>query len=252
LAGAAVNACSASDTAEEDGNAASPAEPPASPCALVADRPSPRTVLEVVDRVNELPQPVTLPCFIESLARPLELNATESFLSAQPAVGLRSPRAFIFSDPLIMSIAFDGMGSPLLELGELRAGGERSLKAEIEFPVNGELSQAAPFERILFGESFTTCGVCHADEQAAPDVTFTQAFESRALRPVPIERVSLDSLRYERSSCDDEREPARCALLDAVFGAEPVVDRDFPPTLPTFYWACVPGPPVRKRRVTAP
>jgi hypothetical protein len=231
LAGAVVAACSASEPGEEDGSS----ETQTSPCALGPERPSPRTVLEVVARVNELPQPVTLPCFIESLARPLELNATESFLSAQPAVGLRSPRAFIFSDPLIMSIAFDGIGSPLLELGEVRSGGTRSLKAEIEFPVNGELSQAAPFERILFVESFTTCGVCHDDEQPAPDVTFTQAFESRALRPVPIERVSLDSLQYERSSCDAAREPERCALLEAVFGAGPVVDRDFPTTLPTFY-----------------
>jgi hypothetical protein len=192
-------------------------------------------VLEVVDRVNALPQPVTLPCFIESLARPLQLNATESLISAQPAAGRRSPRAFIFSDPLIMSIAFDGVGSPLLELGEMRPGGTRSLKAEIEFPVNGELSPAAPFERVLFIESLTSCGVCHDDEQPAPDVTFTRAFDSRALRPVPAERVPLESLMLEREGCDPASEPERCALLEAVFGAGSVVDHDFPTTLATFY-----------------
>lgn len=206
-----------------------------SACAPGAERESPRTVLEVIDRVNELPRPLTLSCFIESLERPLELNATESILSAQPAVGERSPRAFIFADPLIMSIAFDGEGSRLLELGEIRPSGTRSLKAEIEFPVTAELPREAPFERILFLEEFTTCGACHDDEEPAPDVTFTRAFESRALRPVPAERVSLDSLRRELQSCDGALEPDRCALLDAVFGAGTVVDREFPATLGTFY-----------------
>ena len=196
---------------------------------------SPRTVMEVIDRVNSLPRPVTLPCFIESLARPLELNATESILSAQPAVGARSPRAFIFADPLIMSIAFDGEGSRLLELGEVRAGGTRSLKAEIEFPVTGELAREAPFERILFLPAFTSCGACHDDEEPAPDVTFTDAFESRALRPVPTERVSLQSLVLELESCDGAREPERCALLDAVFGTGAVVDREFAASMGTFY-----------------
>lgn len=214
----------------------SPTETRESPCAQRPERPSPSTVVEVVERVNELPAPVTLPCFIESLARPLELNATESLLSAQPAVGRRSPRLFIFVDPLILSISFDGIGSRLLELGELRPDSTRALKAEIEFPViDEELPIAAPFERILFLDNLTTCGGCHDDERPAADVTFTRAFESRALRPVPRERVSLESLAEELASCDPAREPERCALLDAVFGAGAVVDREFPETLATFY-----------------
>jgi hypothetical protein len=220
--------------AADDADPANEPETSGGPCTL-PDQASPRTVLEVVDRVNALPRPVTLPCFIESLARPLEVNATESILSAQPAVGERSPRAFIFADPLIMSIAFDGEGSSLLELGEVRSGGTRSLKAEIEFPVTAELSREAPFERVLFLETITSCGACHDDEEPAPDVTFTLAFDSRALRPVPEERVSLDFLMQERESCDSAREPARCALLDAVFGAGTVVDREFAATMGTFY-----------------
>jgi hypothetical protein len=184
--------------------------------------------------VNELPRPVTLPCFIESLARPLELNATDSFLSAQPAEGRRSPRAFLFADPLIMSIAFGGSGSRLLELGESRGDG-RSLKAEIEFPVTEELPRTVPFERVVFLAGITTCGVCHSDERPAPDVLFTKAFESQAYRPSPSERVSLESLRVEQESCDSVRESERCALLQAVFGAGAVSDRDFPATLATFY-----------------
>jgi hypothetical protein len=222
----ACGAPSADAPAADDADPANEPDTSAGPCALGSDRGSPRTVLEVVDRVNALPRPVTLSCFIESLARPLEINATESILSAQPAVGQRSPRAFIFADPLIMSIAFDGEGSSLLELGEVRSGGSRSLKAEIEFPVTAELSREAPFERVLFLETITSCGVCHDDEEPAPDVTFTLAFESRALRPVPEERVSLDFLMQERESCDSGREPARAGT---------VVDREFAATMGTFY-----------------
>jgi len=214
--------------------AANPAAAVESPCTLLSDRAAPSTILEVVDRVNELPRPVTLPCFIESLVRPLEINATDSFLSAQPAVGRRSPRAFLFADPLIMSIAFGGSGSHLLELGESRPDG-RSVKAEIAFPVTEELPRAVPFERVVFVEGLTTCGVCHAAERPAPDVPFTKAFESQAYRPSPSERVSLQSLRVEQERCDSVLEPERCALLQAVFGAGAVSDRDFPATLATFY-----------------
>jgi hypothetical protein len=241
VAAAALAACSSPSgaPAEVDGNRANPSasgpEATERPCALEPERPSPSTVLEVIERVNELPQPVTLACFLDSLARPLELNATESLISAQPAMGRRSPRLFIFVDPLIMSISFDGTGSRLLELGEVRPGGTRALKAEIEFPVIGELPRAEPFERILFLDDLTTCGGCHDGEQPAPDVTFTKAFESQALKPVPNERVSLESLLQEREACDPGREPARCALLEAVFGPEAVVDREFPASMATFY-----------------
>jgi hypothetical protein len=245
IAAAVLAACSApaEATAGEVGEdaglraagAAHAPEPSASPCALERGQPSPSTVLEVAQRVNQLPHPVTLPCFVESLARPLELNATESLISAQPAVGRRSPRLFIFVDPLIMSISFDGVGSHLLELGELREGATRALRAEIAFPVEGEMSREAPFERIVFLERLTTCGGCHADERPALDVTFTQAFDNRALRPLERERVSLESLVRELGRCDPAREPDRCALLEAVFGAGTVVDREFPTTMATFY-----------------
>ena len=221
-------------TADSSGAAANPAAAGDSPCTLFSDRAPPSTVFEVIERVNELPRPVTLPCFIESLPRPLELNATDSFLSAQPAAGRRSPRAFLFADPLIMSIAFGGSGSRLLELGEARPDG-RSLKAEIEFPVTEELPRTVPFERILFVEGLTSCGVCHSEERPAPDVMFTTAFESQAYRPQPSERVSLESLRVEHERCDSVLEPERCALLQAVFGNGAVSDRDFPAALATFY-----------------
>jgi hypothetical protein len=109
------------------------------------------------------------------------------------------------------------------------------LKAEIAFPVTEELSRAAPFERILFRENLTLCGACHQDEEHAADVTFTRAFVSRALRPLPRERVALEALAPELDACDPGREPERCALLEAVFGGGPVVEREFPATMSTFY-----------------
>jgi hypothetical protein len=236
---AALTSCSspeeASPLAQDEAVSAAPITPEPSPCVLEDEPASPPTVLDVIDRVNQQPRPLTLPCFIESLARPLELNATESLISAQPAVGRRSPRLFIFVDPLIMSISFDGVGRHLLELGEVQPGGTRALKAEIAFPVTEELSRAAPFERVLFRENLTSCGACHQDEELATDVTFTRAFVSRALRPLPRERVALDALALEVSACDPAREPERCALLDAVFGGGPVVEREFPATMSTFY-----------------
>jgi hypothetical protein len=203
-------------------------------CVAPSGSSPPRSIADVVDRVNALPRPVTLACFLEAMARPLELYASESIFSAQPAVGRRSPRMFFFVDPLIMSIAPDGPGSHLLELGERRSD-TRSIKAEIEFPVTSELVPEAPFERLVFEERLTICSGCHAAEQPATDITFTQAFVSQALRPVPRERVSLGEALAESRVCDAEAEPERCAILRAVFSQGDVVDRDFPTAMETFY-----------------
>src|SRR4051794_26926429 len=61
---------------------------------------SPQTIADVVELLNAMPKPVSLPCFLSTLARPLEVHATLSVTSAQPAVGKRSPRIFIFLDGL--------------------------------------------------------------------------------------------------------------------------------------------------------
>ncbi len=58
---------------------------------------SPRTIDETVTLINALPKPLSLPCFLESLARPLEISASYGVFSAQPAKGIRSPRIFVIS-----------------------------------------------------------------------------------------------------------------------------------------------------------
>jgi hypothetical protein len=192
---------------------------------------SPHSIADAVNLLNALPKPVSLPCFIESLARPLEIHATVSRISAQPSVGARSPRIFLFYDGLRLSIALGGVGSSALEFGEIRDE-VRSLKAEIGFPVTAQLGREAPFERILYKETGTSCSFCHATERAAEDITFTTAFTSLSLRPPAEDGVSIDVLSAELAACDAEAEPDRCAMLKSLFERGAPIEQAFPASLP--------------------
>lgn len=202
-------------------------------CAAPAGMSAARSISETVVLLNAMPKPVTLPCFLETLPRPLDVHATMSVFSAQPASGRRSPRLFLFVDPLILSVVPDGTGSNLLEFGELRSE-TRSLKAEIEFPVLGELRSEEPFERVVFNERGTSCSFCHQQEEPA-GVTGADGFVSQALRPRSEDRVPLTELRAEFVACDAALEPERCALLKSLFAERDVVERDFPATMSTFF-----------------
>jgi hypothetical protein len=214
------------------GNAAPATE---SACGVPVAMPvTPRSVVDVVAMLNSMPKPVTLPCFIESLGRPLALHATQSVLSAQPASGKRSPRLFVFIDPLVMSVVPDGGGRALLELGERRSE-THSLKAELEFPITSELTPESPFERLRYDDKLSTCDFCHGDSSPAPDLDIPYALISLAMRPLPRERVTIEQVRAETEACDTAVEPERCALLHALFGAEPKPSEvEFPPTYRTF------------------
>lgn len=208
----------------------------ADPCAAIGSSldAAPQTVTDMVDHINTLPNPVTLPCLIKSLSRPLQIHATRSILSAQPAVGQRSPRIFIFSDQLILSIALAGMGKDLLEFGERRPEA-RTLKAEIEFPVAGELSHAAPFERIVYKEGQSSCAFCHSAESPDDTIDFADAFVSTAYRPARNQDyVSVAELARELSECDPEVEPQRCDMLESLFSGGVPVEQEFPAEFRTF------------------
>lgn len=197
---------------------------------------NPTSIAEVVDSVNALPKPVTLPCFIQHLSGPLAIDATKGDLSLQPAVGRRSPRIFILLGPLIATIVPQGVGQDLLELGE-RRGETRSLKAEVLFPVTTLLDHASPYEHVLFdkeSKDLTSCAFCHGAETLAPDITFTRAYESDAFRPLNGNRVSLDELAAEQMACDRSLEPYRCAMLDALFEREGVTFGPLPASFATF------------------
>lgn len=207
---------------------------PVDPCERAALTRIPERVTDVVDHLNTLPKPTSLACVLTSLPRPLTLNATRSILSAQPAVGTRSPRVFVLYDKLILSVALDGMGQHLLEFGELRPEA-RTLKAEIEFPVTTELTHAAPFERVMFQEGQTSCAFCHASETRDESIDFTEAFVSVAYRPTDRQaQVTVAEMAAQLEQCDPDVEPERCAMLQSLFARGMPVEQPFPADFITF------------------
>jgi hypothetical protein len=228
--------CDACDRAAGSVTAADAASPPpaADPCLSATPSAAPASVTEVVDLVNTLPKPTALSCLLSSLPGPLPLVATRSVFSAQPAVGQRSPRIFLLYSGLTMSIALDGMGKDLLEFGEHRPE-QRSLKAEIEFPVADELTHDAPFQRILYQAGQTSCAFCHRNESRDDAIDFAEAFVSIAYRPANFQAaVSVSELAQLRAECDAEAEPQRCAVLQSLFARGMPIDQSFPVDYATF------------------
>ena len=164
----------------------------------------------------------------------MPLHATRSEISAQPAMGARSPRIFLYFEPLVMSVVPEGAGSHLLELGEQREG-FRSLKAELRFPLEAPVAQHEPYEHVLFVDDVTACAFCHASEERDPEVAGGLGFISQSLRPASSQqRVPLEALQQELGACDRAVEPERCALLEGLLGWGETVDWEFPQEMPTF------------------
>ena len=176
---------------------------------------APSSISEAVNLINALvaarSDEVTVPCLVESLDRPLGVLAAKSLFSAQPSIGVRSPRIFLFSGDLVMTIVPAGAASTLLELAELTTS-TRSIKAEVHFPVHTPLSEIDPYERVLF-EAGTTCGGCHHEETAVEEMPSRHRFESAVFRPRPQEEVPI-SLSPRGSACVQSRSRGR-TLRDA-------------------------------------
>lgn len=192
---------------------------------------SPGTIAETVNLINALPKPVTIPCFLASLDRPLRVSMTSNPFSAQPAAGRRSPRIFIMIDDLFLSIVPDGQGAKVIEMSELTSP-TLSVKAEVAFPVEKELTPNDPFSRIRY-QGGTACAACHGIEQKAAGFGSPDAFESLALQPRTSTLVPLLELQEEWNHCDQSSEPERCALLDALFDGA-VESQSFPSSLAFF------------------
>lgn len=214
-------------------------EPEATPsdmrCAPAAGTSgNPKTIREILELLNGLPHPVQLPCLLESLDRPLALNASFNTQSAQPALGKRSPRIFvILNDSLSMSLVPGA--DPTLEFGERIADPGFSVKGELHFPIENSLVPADAFARLapdaasgLTLEQATKCGVCHDNERPAPDYPVLGAFTSAIVKPTAFFAVPVTSIRQEHETCDAASEPERCALLEAMFGHGEVVQVAFP------------------------
>lgn len=182
--------------------------------------------------VNALPMPVDVACFVEALERPLRIKAIHSFFSAQPAVSDSSPRFFIFSDPLIMTVVPEGAGRDLLELSVLQEDRRSSLKAEIEFPVAEPVALEQPYDHIVIAPGVTSCALCHVGETRSPAISFTAAYVSPAFRPNPRDgEVPLSRLAAEARSCDRTKDAERCDMMSALFRGE-VIEQAFPEQMP--------------------
>jgi hypothetical protein len=176
---------------------------------------SPRRISDVVDLVNALPMPVTLPCVLEALDRPLQMAAAVSPFSAQSTDEPESPRMFVFTPGLTMTVVPVGLGSNLLEMAEYARPG-RSRKAELEFPIEAPVSASAPYEDLTVA-GISACGICHADEAQDGDIDGIPIYASQSLQPELKHELSLSFVEQYARDCDAAVEPERCAMLLAVF-----------------------------------
>lgn len=244
LAVAVAGGCGAGAGAETDPaneRANDPIDPtcPRAPPGLST---APTTILDAVGMANALlaAQPagspsLSLACFVLRLSRPLTALGAQSVFSLQPAVGVRSPRIFIFSGPLVMSVAPAGSGRDLLELAEYPSP-LRSIKAEMPFPLTAPLPPNEPFDRIHNGSGTgTVCGSCHGGEEQSTRLTFTKVYESIVFKPRARDEVSLPYMREQARTCDRQQEPFRCALLSALFERGDVLTGAFAPEAPTIF-----------------
>lgn len=196
-------------------------------CIAPAGLGRPASIDDVVTLLNALPMPVTLPCFLEALDRPLGITAATSPFSAQPTESFEDPRLFLHDDALVMTIVTIGEASTVLELGEYTEPG-RSRKAELELPVHEPLPRSAPYARTILGQG-TSCALCHADERFAEAVEDLPTYTSEALAPEPAREISVAFVEQHARACADAEPSDRCALLQAVFAHGDVHEHAFPP-----------------------
>jgi len=185
--------------------------------ACAALRGPAESVADVVTRLNALPRPVSVPCLVAALPRPVDVVASTSLTSAQPADSAQSPRIFFLTRGLVLSVVPAGVGLHLVELGQWTSS-TVTLKAEIELPLTAPLAGDAPITRIkpVGAGSSTQCGLCHRGE--APHPTIDGGWVSIAYQPGKGTEVKLDALAKEHQGCVDRAEASeRCDLFHALF-----------------------------------
>lgn len=173
------------------------------------------SIARVVDRLNALPRPVSAACLVASLPRPLELVATFSVNSAQPAASAKSPRIFVLEPGVVLSVVPEGAGAALLELGEW-VSSTRTRKGELDLPVTTALEAHAPFSHVDTGAGASTCATCHRAEtvHGGGDA----GYDSVAFRPNPGQEVKVTALQAEHEACVAAGDAsARCDLFHALF-----------------------------------
>lgn len=201
-------------------------------CAAFQASPAPKTIVELTRRLSELPAPVTPACVVAATARPVAVLATSSTESAQPAAGKKSPRVFLLTTSLSVSVALDGVGKDLLELGEW-VSPTRSLKGELALPLTAPVDERAALRRVEYPGVGTSCGLCHREE--SPHAGLDGGYDSLAFRPNPGLDVPLAALDAEHQACIAADEAsARCELLHALFDLGGVRQGAFSKDVPLF------------------
>jgi len=203
-------------------------------CLPADGRPgTPTTIADALAWMDALPQPVDTACFLQSLARPLQVTATTSEASAQPAGGDSAPRIFLTLDDLIVSIVPDGPGATVMEFAE-RVGPRRSIKGELALPTQAPLAPTAPFEPIREATTGgTVCGSCHHGEREAD--ASVGSYASVSWRPEPDTVLDVAQLRILAEACDADDTPQACATWSALFDHGPVQDAPLPTDWSTFH-----------------
>lgn len=195
-------------------------------------------IQSLVNWVNAMEKPLTLPCFIESLPRPLKIQSAFSEFSAQPSPALRSPRIFFFFDRLILTVAVDQdfaeFPYPLLEMSYLVD--EPNLittKAELKFPLSNTISAGTPYEGLSFNERISQCSFCHPRESIRETVAGQPVYQSQILRPST--PLPLAQLIQQAENCNRADEPYRCAMLSSIVDHGELVPFQFPAGAPTIF-----------------
>jgi hypothetical protein len=182
---------------------------------------------DLVSLINTLPQPVTLPCVLKALPRPLWVNATLSQESAQPAVDSQDPRIFVLnSEALILSFVTSGPHSQEFEVG-VRTPTGMMIAGYIGFPAQLPLAEVTTYAGVLNPSgSGTTCGACHNGEAPAGLMYGTTYYRMQRLKPDAQYDVPLTALEQYSSTCTDGSN--RCAILQALTAPGTVYQFTFP------------------------
>ncbi len=195
-------------------------------------------IADLVALLNLLPRPVSIACLLEVLPKPLGITATSGPISIQPALDGDNPRIFLFLGTTVLAVVPDGPYSNLLELSEL-LNDTQSVKGELVFPVDKDLSKTAPYDQAYRTDGVvgTRCGACHNFEAVQAGAEYGgRAFVSEALRSLNSEVVTLGRLRGIGLACDGQT-TARCDIMRALIGTHPadVKEQLFPPGMPTMF-----------------
>lgn len=195
---------------------------------------SPKNMQDMIKLINTLPKPVTIPCVLQAVNRPIKVNATKSILSVQAAAGDNNPRIFIKLNNLILSVVPAGKGAHLMEFS-VTTGINRSLKAELEFPINENLTISDPFIKINTGAK-SSCSGCHINELADNSIPGNIAFSSLSLKPEPSKNISLNKLQSEFNLCNSKKDTSyRCQIIISLMANRPIEGFNFPDSMQTYF-----------------